>query len=148
VINNAAVFIEPFRLDLDKIPFGYSREGLAPSWQLDLSECALLWPSQATMLQGGANSTWHKRGFVVHEAGQLALDAQCGVERPGNPFTVVVPSAGGVVLVLLGGGLGDGLVITPKGPIGPGDPLYPAAQRLASKIAADGKRLANLAKRR
>jgi hypothetical protein len=141
VTTRADFYLEPFRLDPTKVPFGFSRSGLAASWEGDLMECTLVWPSQATLLTGNMLTAddWATRGFVERTAplfGDLFVDGECGAlpTQPPLPVNAVLEAkSGNRILILAGGGLGDGwvLILTPHGPVpvGPGDPLHPVATR-------------------
>jgi hypothetical protein len=148
-------FLEPFRFDLDAIDFGVSRNGLA-EWQTDLQECPLLWPSQTTLLiptdEPGSNGggLWSTRGFVRRAGTGLYLDESCRsqkVPKTDDVLFVVDHHAARRILKILGGGLGDGTVVvmTPHGPvvIGPGDPGYRRAKKLARDFGGEARKLAN-----
>lgn len=126
VTTQASAYLEPFRLDPSQVTFGFTRNGLASDWTQDLWECTLLWPAQTTILKMTNESpSWATRGFVARDtSGNLFVDEQCGTMQRLD-FSMEV--AGRRVLAVLGGGLGDGVVVVlgPHGPIiiGPGDPL-------------------------
>jgi hypothetical protein len=137
VTSQASAYLEPFRLDPNQVTFGFTRTGLAADWPQDLAECTLLWPAQTTILkQTNESPSWATRGFVERDAsGNLFLDEQCGTLKHLD-FNFEV--AGRRVLAVLGGGLGDGVVVVmgPNGPIiiGPGDPLFAAIGTAAHRF--------------